>query len=429
LRGILFNVMLVAGVSTLVFNLNPLMRLDGYYIFSDLIEVPNLAQRANRYWGWLAEHVLFGADHEPPQSSAIERFWFALYAPASLVYRLSVTFAISLFLAEKWFFVGVVIALAGVIFAVFAPLLKGFWHVLNAPRLHRVRGRAIVVTSAALAALVGFLGLVPFPLHTTGEGVLWLAEDAYLRAGINGIVTAAPIAPGSQVMPGDLVLTSEDPQLVGDVEVQRAMVDGLRARYDAEQFADRVKADVTRQELSARLDSLRNAEQKARSLDIHAAIAGTLELPRVENMIGRYVKRGEILGYVIGGPARQVRVIVPQADIDLVNRGLRRAEALLPGELWRPVPMRLARQTPSASKTLPSRALAVDGGGKAQVDSRDAKAPKSLERWFQLDFDLDEPVAGRFGSRVFVRFEHEAEPLGWQLWRRGRQLFLSRLTS
>ena len=59
LRAVAFNIMLIAGVSTLVFNANPLLRFDGYYILSDLIEIPNLSQRANRYWRYLAEKYVF----------------------------------------------------------------------------------------------------------------------------------------------------------------------------------------------------------------------------------------------------------------------------------------------------------------------------------------------------------------------------------
>ena len=55
LRAIAFNVGLSAGVSTVIFNANPLLRFDGYYILSDLIEVPNLGARGNQYWRYLLE--------------------------------------------------------------------------------------------------------------------------------------------------------------------------------------------------------------------------------------------------------------------------------------------------------------------------------------------------------------------------------------
>ena len=59
--------MLVAGVSTLVFNGNPLLRYDAYYILGDLAELPNLGQRASRYWGHLIERYLLQDDPSQPE--------------------------------------------------------------------------------------------------------------------------------------------------------------------------------------------------------------------------------------------------------------------------------------------------------------------------------------------------------------------------
>ena len=70
LRAILFNVMLIASVSTLLFNGNPLLRYDAYYILADLIEIPNLAARSTRYWGYLIERYILGVrEAEAPEAS------------------------------------------------------------------------------------------------------------------------------------------------------------------------------------------------------------------------------------------------------------------------------------------------------------------------------------------------------------------------
>ena len=53
ISALAYNVMLIGGVSTLLFNGNPLLRFDGYYILADLLEIPNLAQRSTRYLGYL----------------------------------------------------------------------------------------------------------------------------------------------------------------------------------------------------------------------------------------------------------------------------------------------------------------------------------------------------------------------------------------
>ena len=60
LRAALFNTMLIASVSTLIFNGNPLLRYDAYYMLADLIEMPNLGARSQRYWRYLLERYLFG---------------------------------------------------------------------------------------------------------------------------------------------------------------------------------------------------------------------------------------------------------------------------------------------------------------------------------------------------------------------------------
>lgn len=429
-RSFAFNVMLVAGVSTLMFNGNPLLKLDGYYIFSDLIEVPNLTQRANRYWGWLAEAKLFRADVERPVATAGERAWFIFYAPAALGYRLFVLFVIALFLASEWFVLGVVIAAAGVLLGVVVPVLKALWHVVTSPRLQRVRRRAVSTTLASVMALGTLLFLVPAPLRTVTEGVVWLPDDAYLRAGGNGVIRVLAANSGARVTAGDSLMTSDDPVLRAESNVIVAQIAALTARLDSEQFTDRIKASVTQQEIAVKRDALSRLRERLDALDIRAQIAGTVEIPRQDNLVGRWVKRGDVVGYVIGQEPGVLRVIVPQSDIDLVRQRLVAAQMFLPGQIGRPVPLKLVREVPAATDRLPSRALAVDGGGRVAVDARNPKAVRSLDRWFQLDFEIPAgALESRFESRAYVRFDHGWEPLGEQWWRRGRQLLLAKLNA
>src|SRR6185503_545443 len=72
-RAVAYNVMLISGVSTLLFNGNPLLRFDGYYVLADAIEIPNLGTRANRYLGYLFQRYVLGVpDAESPAQSAGE---------------------------------------------------------------------------------------------------------------------------------------------------------------------------------------------------------------------------------------------------------------------------------------------------------------------------------------------------------------------
>ena len=133
-RALCFNVMLVAGVSTLVFNGNPLLRYDAYYVLADLIEMPNLAQRATRYWGYLAERwLLRNRDALDPAETAGERAWFVGYGFTSTLYRLFVTVAIALFIGSRFFFFGVVLAAWAVAMMAVVPLVRALAQVRARP--------------------------------------------------------------------------------------------------------------------------------------------------------------------------------------------------------------------------------------------------------------------------------------------------------
>jgi len=87
---------------------------------------------------------------------------------------------------------------------------------------------------------------------------------------------------------------------------------------------------------------------------------------------------------------------------------------------------RIVRQVPGGSDQLPSRALAHAGGGTVAVDPRDPKGTTSIERVFQLEIEFAAPPRGLYGGRVYVRFDHQPEPLAQQWYRGIRRLFLTR---
>ena len=108
IRAVAFNVMLIAGVSTVLFNGNPLLRFDGYYVLMDWLEIPNLGSRANQYIGYLIQRYPFGIRNaQSPVSARGERGWFVFYSIASFCYRMFIFATIIWFVAGEFFVVGV----------------------------------------------------------------------------------------------------------------------------------------------------------------------------------------------------------------------------------------------------------------------------------------------------------------------------------
>jgi putative peptide zinc metalloprotease protein len=428
-RSLAYNVVLIAGVSTVLFNGNPLLRYDGYYVLADLLEIPNLYQRSRTYLGYLCERYLFGhREAERPPDSPSERVWFVVYAVSSFVYRIFVIMAIALFLFHKAFYLGMV-AVAALLGAwLVVPAWKGIQFLVASPRLRRIRVRAIAISVALVGGVIAGIALVPFPSRTGAEGVVWVPEDALVRAAADGFVERLVARPGSHVRPGDLLLVCRDPQLTTQVEVLEARLRELRARYDEQQPVDRVKAAMVLEEARYVEQDLAKARQQLADLTVRSRVDGSFVVDSADDLPGRFVRRGELLGQVVTSDTITVRAIVAQENTDLVRHHTQRVEVRLSERTGETLLASIKREVPGASERLPSAALGHGGGGTVAVDPRDSHGITAMEKVFQIDLEL--PVDRRIlnvGGRVYVRFDHGWEPLAVQWARQLRQLFLARL--
>lgn len=423
-RTLAFNTIVIAGVSTLLINGNPLLRYDGYYIFCDVMEMPNLGQRAGRLWAQLIQRGLFGAKGLRGENLSLrERVVFLLYAPLSWLYRMVVVLGLAVFVAQQYLLPGVLIALWSLWLSVLLPLFKALRVVFVGEQLADVRGRAVGVTMLGFAAL-GAAALVPVPLHTSADGVVWLPENAVVRAGAPGFV-ASLNAPGKDVQAGAALGALENATLAGDLEVQRLKVIEAETRIAADAFGDQAKLVLLRRDLEDARAAYARAAEKAARLAIRAGASGAFMAPEAADLPGRFVTEGAVLGHIVPPSASTVRMVVTQDNIELVRGQLRDVEVRLLGDAGRSIPARLAREVPAASRELPSAALGNAGGGPFPVEPNDDKGITTLSRVFQFDVELAHPVAPKFGQRVVIKLRHDPEAIAAQMQRRARQLFLS----
>jgi putative peptide zinc metalloprotease protein len=429
LRAAAFNVMLIAGVSTLLFNGNPLLRFDAYYILSDLIEVPNLAQRSSRFYVYLSSHFLFGAESGlSPANAPGERSIFALYAPAAFLYRMWVMLSIALFIATKFHGVGAVLAVWTLASGVAWPLLRGAYTIAAGPSLQGHRTRAATVVGVGVAALASLLFLVPLPYGTVVQGVVAAPPGAEVHAGAAGRLDRLVVSEGQPVPAGVPLLHMTDPLAGRRVVLLGTQLAEMQLRLRAVETSDQVQAQTLRQQVAYFNSELADAQQRLDALDVASPADGIWLAQDTADLPGRELRRGELIGYVLNGAAAEVRAVVPQSEIELVRHDTAAITLRLasrPGRRW-PVSAVL-REVPTASRDLPSPVLATVGGGPIAVDPADDKHTRALEVVFEVDLALP-PGAGsnRLGERVYVRFDHGTRTLGWRLARDVRQVFLRR---
>ncbi|MDR7039920.1 putative peptide zinc metalloprotease protein [Methylobacterium sp. BE186] len=426
-RAAAFNVMVIGSVSTLVFNGNPLLRFDGYYILADLLEIPNLGSRANRYVFYLIErYVLKIEGTESPVTARGERSWMVFYAVAAFLYRTTVSLAIATFVATQYFIFGVLLAILAVTGIVVGPAVKGLKFIFADPKLNGRRRRAILVTGGACLAMLAAFFVVPLPYATMAQGVVWAPDDTQLRARTDGILTELLVTPGQEAEAGAAVATLDDPSLDSRVAVLEAQLSELRLRYDAARLGDRVQAQILQEQIASTQESLRVFRERRADLTVRAEHSGRLIVPGSTDLPGRYLRRGERIGYVLAADDPVVRVVVPQADVDLIRSRTRAVAARLaeaPETVRRGA---IAREVPAAQQDIPSLALTTQGGGTIAVDASNPQKPVALQSIFIFDVQLAGGLPlDVLGERVYVRFDHGREAIAWRLLRGLRQVFLS----
>jgi putative peptide zinc metalloprotease protein len=396
-------------------------------MLADLVELPNLAAQSARYLGYLIKRYLLRLrDEISPATSRSERLWFGFYGIASALYRVFVTLAIALFVGTRFFFFGVVLALWAVAMMALMPLVKALKSLNAVPAAQERRGQVYGTLAATAVVVALLLAVVPAPFRTQADGVVWLPEQAIVRAAAPGFFRSFETAPDAWVEPGQPLARSVDPALDAQVRLLQAKVDELEASYAAEFVADRARAEIVREQLEHERASLQRAVERLQGLRVASASAGRFTVQQAADLPGRYLKQGAVIGYVIGDGPPVVRVVLDQASVELVARHTRAVEIRLPGALDQALPAQILRQVPSGRGEVSSQALSAAGGGRIAVDPRDPEGRRTLERVFELDVGFATPPAGPlpFGQRVHVRFEHPPEPLAAQAWRAVRRVFL-----
>ena len=430
-RSLAYKVVWIGGVSALLFNGNPLLRFDGYYVLSDLIEIPNLAARSRQHLEGLTLRHIFGLDKvRDPVTAPGEGGWFVGYGIAAFVYRLFVFVGIAIFVAGKFFIVGVLLALSALVMQIVVPLLRQINFVFTSPRLDEHRPRALAMTGGIVLAAAVLSLLVPLPSRTRAEGVVWPPEGAEVRAQAGGFVLRVLAPPDSVVEPGTPLVLTRDRSLEAHVAVLEAQLRELEARHHAERSRglDRVQAGITAGEIKTTKASLADAKQRIGEVVVRSPAHGVFVVSQPSDLAGRFVQHGELIGYVLGESIDTVRVVVPQADAALVRDRTENVEVRLSSDIGRVLRAELRREVPGATNRLPSRALGSSGGGRFAVDPADPEGVQTLEPVFQLELKLSEsPSIRQIGGRVYVRLDHGMEPLAAQAYRGVRRLFLRQL--
>ena len=427
IQDALFVIMFIASVSTLLFNGNPLLPFDAYYILTDVIDVPNLSSRSKKFWNNYLRRMLMGSTGTIPEYVAAgERKWLLGYFPLSMCYRMLIFGAIIVWVGSKSVMLGVAAAcfVAGAFILV--PLWRTLKEIFKSARTQGKRARSWIVTAVMVAAMFLMTCVIPMPNSTLAYGVVWLPEKSKVRAKTGGFVSKILARNGEYVEEGRALVILEDPALLAERDV---ITEKLR-RAETERYSAIGSNSEQVQKVENEIDRLRadlaRANEKIANLEIRSGVSGRLVMPEQQDVVGTFVRQGGTLGYVFRDENISVRAAVPEYDATLVREDLRNVSVRISDRPEDVFTARLVRDVPAATQELPSLALGERGGGPFVTDQSQVDGLHVVEPVVLFDVTVPDKTLERAGGRAWVRFEHSAKPLVGQWYRRARQVFLKR---
>jgi putative peptide zinc metalloprotease protein len=431
---IAYNVIFVASVSTVLFNGNPLLRFDAYYVLTDLIEIPNLGQRARQYLLYLGKRYAWGLKRAwNPAFTTGERFWFVFYGITSAIYRIYISIRIILFLnkrlPEPLFILVPILAFSGIVGWLLVPVGRFLHYLATGEELSRQRPRAVISTATIILLFVAGLGVLRLPDYCRVEGIVEPEGLSIIHAESDGFVTdfLASQTPVSPEGPG--LLQAVNPVLEAEWHSLVAERRALETRKRLVLLEEVAAAQILAEQIAALNEKITRVQQEILSLRLMAPAAGTWVSPEIELAKGRYLRRGEEVGVVarlddlvIRATAGQstAAVIIEQAKKNVEIRANKRPERTITGTI--------EKVFPAGQEQLPSQALGYAVGGSMPVDLRDPKGTKTAEMFFEIRIRPNLADTDRWltGQRVIVRIPLRQKPLAAQVYHYGRQLFQRR---
>jgi len=293
LTSFAYNVILIAAVSTLLFNANPLMRFDGYFALSDIINIPNLYLKGQTYVRYLVQRYLLGLPSQSPIAGSNALF-IKIYGIGATVWRVSILLGILVGAYSLFYGAGVVLAIIGAAAFLIPPVL-GYARDIRAasqgsPQYLRSLLRLSVLTLLAIV----FLSQVNWQRDVVVPGVVDYARNGIVRAKSAGFLQNVEVSFGDRVESGQTLATLVNKDLENEVVTLSLQLDAARVRGGQHlNRAATAHREVALNRISALEETLRSKEALLESLVLKAPVSGLVLAARIEDKTDQYYTTGE----------------------------------------------------------------------------------------------------------------------------------------
>jgi len=433
LHALCYNVMFIASVSTLLFNANPLLRFDGYYILSDILDIPNLHTRAKEYLTYLLERYAFGCkDIYCPVQTMNEAISLGVFGFLSQIYRILIFVGILLFVFDKFLILGMVMLLIGIVSWGLVPIYKFVVYLISSPKFQKNRVRVFTVMMITFSIILCLILFVPFTDSLQAPGIIEAKHFQKKYSDHPGYVSKVFKPAGSLVKTGEQLIQLYNKEI--EFDLANAQSQKKETQIMIKQ-ARNVKV-VDLKPLLKRLEKVEShildLKERMNSLTIRSSHDGIWQPADEIKFIGRWIPRGGYLGQVIDPSCYVFSAAVPQHEAArLFQDTLKKQSVRIKGIAWNEISVKSYQVIPFEQSKLPSMAIGWSGGGQIETSFQDNTGLTTREPFFLIiatlvsNDDILSPIFfhGRSGR---INMVLPPKPLYYQFFRSIKQLFQKR---
>ncbi|MCA8999005.1 MAG: efflux RND transporter periplasmic adaptor subunit [Planctomycetaceae bacterium] len=403
-RHLLFNIFAMAGISTVLFNANPLMKFDGYYVLSDLLVVPNLWQQSsNSLTAWV-RRLVYGTPL-PQLGYADWRRWFVPgYGLAALFWRMMVCVTLLAVSSVYLGGAGIVVTILGIGLWGVRPVLQACVEFGKQLRRSPRRGFRAATILGALLLVGGYLvGGMPCPGNRVMPAVVEYTDLDILRAGTDGFIREVHVQTGQEVQDGQSLFVLDSPDLHRDIQDLKLQIEKTAAQIRVDRNTGAIAAaQVGERQIQALEKRLAQKLDQMDALVIRAPRGGRVSGGPFEHWVGRYIREGEELAAIGDEHQKELLVAASQEALEELQKHLQadyRARVSGQGTFSGT----LSQVQPQARLQPPHRALFAPYGGtlaaRAKIREDDGQTEYQLvEPRFEAMVRLTPETSGRLSS-------------------------------
>ncbi len=398
-----WQLVMMASLITLLFNANPLMKYDGYFIASELVGIQNLRGRADQYLKAWMKRTFLGLESGQSAVSAGRRsgtddetnsreigagsrigssLILAGYGIAAAIYRTLLIFGIAAMIATRFPMIGLVLAAFHLVSTLGSSGLSLGRYLLTSPETASVRGRARLVAVLALVIVPLLSFVVPVPFGVVTQGVVAAESEYFLNAETPGTLLQSLVNPGDTVNSGALLAQLKNPEVTEQAQLSRAELQEALLQWEVSRLTDITKSS----ELEARITELKHRllerQRQVSALGITAPVGGRVARVVPSSQKGRYINIGDQAAVIVDGRTL-LRTWLNEDELGSIQREPgTEIHFRIPGRSEKTFVGRLVSIEPAAESTALHDAMTFSGGGTILLDP---KTGLPLEPLFQVD--------------------------------------------